>query len=506
MPDQLPPVADADATQAEGAKHYDEAPMVGMARSFDEWEQGERARAVARNVRELGGVLDGIVSNILWDHDMDASQKAAAIRDAADQFAERAGMVEQGQGERAQGERKGVFAKIRGALGLGPDAIEEERRRAAKELPEGDVGVFQAFKSEDGLWRWSGIYTNRYADAEGEIFPAAAHKAYEGYVAATKDYPELRAWHIPGARLGVAELVTYDEDTGFMAAVGRFDDGMEAAAKSLAEHPEPLGMSHGFSYPLSGKVAKVYAGGYKSFEVSVLPMRKAANKLTGFGVEPQEEGMKAEQRAFIASVMGEDRAAELETQMKSLAEKAQAEGIAFKDLFEDLVQVNAGGTEGSTAAPPTAAATTPPASPPVAAQPSEPGGGEAAPAPAGDGEKDIDQSWARILAPIIAQAQNPLIEAINALDEKTKELGDRIAEGEKSDAERIADAMRPKRLAPHVLAEKAASQRGDTVVRGNAAIVQDAKEMGAGGSDPMSFYIKGLRGEPVAQAPDIQAN
>jgi hypothetical protein len=66
--------------------------------------------------------------------------------------------------------------------------------------------------------------------------------------------------------------------------------------------------------------------------VTALPLEAAANLLTDFGVK-EALMLNPARRKFFEEALGEEGAKTLEIQLARLGEKAQAEGVAFKDVF-----------------------------------------------------------------------------------------------------------------------------------------------------------------------------
>lgn len=317
-------------------------------------------------------------------------------------------------------------------------------------------GSFSAFKDASGTWRWTAIWSNHYQDRDGETFSADAHKDYEAYVDREKAYPELLGWHEPGARVGVADGVAYD-DRGFMLAAGTFDPAMMDVAERLASM-KGVGCSHGYFWRKSDLVDGVYRR-YRTREISFLPVERAANPLTSFTATGQEDSMlNPQKKEWLTGVLGSDRVAALEGTVQLLADKAAAEGLSFKELFAD----------GPT--PPPAAVTSPARPPPSS--------------PAGDTTEALKEVFAAALAPVAAQL-NEIQATIKAHDEAITAL-------RASDDQKIAAAMSP-RVNPGM---KAASQSDGNVIHGNSALAKAAKAAGSGDvANHLAYYKQVIDGE-----------
>lgn len=196
-----------------------------------------------------------------------------------------------------------------------------------------DPGSVTVFKDTSGQWRWFAVHSNKYADRTKEIFPESAHKEFVDHVWATKEFPALRLWHIP-VDVGRADFIDYDSD-GFVVSSGGFKAGMEDVAQRLAGM-KGLGCSHGYLYKRGDLQDGVYKA-YRSYEISVLPVDRAANTLTAFFADSEVPMLTAARKAFLVDVMGEERADEIERGIGQLKSIAEAQGLSYKSLEEALL-------------------------------------------------------------------------------------------------------------------------------------------------------------------------
>lgn len=231
---------------------------------------------------------------------------------------------------------------------------------ARKWLPLGTSnpvqGGFKCFKAADGAWWWFSYYSNNFRDRDTppEIFSSKSHQEFVDWVDQGNDAPDLWYWHTPGTRFGKAVWVGFDE--GLAWAAGTIDPGMEHVAEHLSTRKD-LGVSHGYrdftySDPEHGIIGK-----HRTFEISPLPVSKAANLLTSFGVSEQEiEQMKitAEKRAELAKVFGEDAVTQFEQQGDDLLKQAARLGLESKDVTDETPAEGSGisADSRSDAAPP----------------------------------------------------------------------------------------------------------------------------------------------------------
>lgn len=198
-------------------------------------------------------------------------------------------------------------------------------------------------KDKDGQWWFLGIYSNKYMDRDGEIIPESAHKEYIEWLKETGFKPMITVFHQPtmpqgfwglifdkfggdGQKLNQivqsvyrdfgfaqAERVTYLNGFTFVSA--KVLPGKEKIAERLSKKND-LGMSHGFIVP---EVNGIYLNKYRSFEMSALPSKRAANLLTrsrlqkGDKMKQQQKGLAESDRSFLVDIFGEDSISALES-------------------------------------------------------------------------------------------------------------------------------------------------------------------------------------------------
>lgn len=308
--------------------------------------------------------------------------------------------------------------------------------QATKELDEEAGGSLTVFKDTAGAWRWLAVYSNNFYDREGEVFPEAAHKDYVTWVDRTKSFPDLLLWHVPGSQIGKADLVDYSEKLA--VASGYFSPGMEDVAAALAADKE-IAVSHGYEYRENDLGPDGAYRRYRTFEISPLPRRKAANLGTVFLPEEKEEIMSLtkEKRDFLVGKLGEERVKGIEDGLTRISKELTSSGIGWKEIAEAM----------SDTAPPAGA---------------EPAKGPVPPAQAiaAGGDQPLDAAQAT------KALQDALKEVLGPLEARLKAL-------EASDDEKVA-ARFGARVQPDPA--KAASQSDASVINGNNALVKDAKK------------------------------
>ncbi|MCH8806149.1 MAG: hypothetical protein IH986_08685 [Planctomycetes bacterium] len=168
-------------------------------------------------------------------------------------------------------------------------------------------------KDQNGQLGWFAISSNNFRDSDRppEIFEEKAHQEFVEYLDKGGKMPELWYWHTPGTKWGEANWCDYVD--GFMMFSGTVDAGMEAVAEKVAADPS-LGISHGYGYTYSDQKDGII-GWYRSFEISPLPMSKAANKWTGIAVIQKEAAMEfnAEKRTALVEKFGEPFVSDMES-------------------------------------------------------------------------------------------------------------------------------------------------------------------------------------------------
>lgn len=294
----------------------------GGATSFDQIDAYRQASDAASNISMMKYAFDAIYENIQSDMDMSADQKVAAVENASKEMIKRMQMPSK--------HSESMKEKIRGFL-FG-DKVAKVENPPLLEVP---TSCFLVTKDIQGDWRWLALFSNKFEDREGEIFSEDAHKEYEAWVDQTKNYPELRMWHVPGTDVGMADLVTYAD--GFQIAAGSFYKETKEVAESLAK-TKGLAVSHGYEYRNDDLGSDGVYQRYRTFEISVLPGERAANPWTAFTLEQLQQevamGLAKEKRDFLVEHFGEERVGKLEGILPQLSKDLEEAGIGWKDLAE----------------------------------------------------------------------------------------------------------------------------------------------------------------------------
>lgn len=200
---------------------------------------------------------------------------------------------------------------------------------------------FHVFKDDTGTWRWIGWTSNKFIDRDGEILTDAAHKEHLAFLDENPDMaPEHWVWHVPGtARQSKADWWEYN--SGFFIYSGKLTE--EEAKSYLDDDQSKIGMSHGFFVlERDGNLITKY----RTFEVSELPLNRAANPYTNYGtieegVKDMQKGFSAEKRQYLVERIGEDAVAELEANTQTAEKVLEDRGIQWKGTADGVELVEA---------------------------------------------------------------------------------------------------------------------------------------------------------------------
>jgi hypothetical protein len=354
---------------------------------------------------------------------------------------------------------------------------------------------FAAFKSADGTWRWLAVHSNNFYDKTGEVFPARAHKEYVAWVDGTKQYPELWDWHTP-FRMGKADVIDYDAQTGFMISGGYFYPGHEAEAEALAADPN-LGVSHGYEYGEKDLQADGSYRSYRTFEISPLPRHRAANNATLFLTELREENMAfaTEKRAYLVEKHGEKAVKSMEDQLAAASSGMKSLGVSFKDFNPDA---DGAGTSNASAANAASASSVSLANAAAGAKDTP----------------DLASLFAEAATVAVKEILQPIADRLTAVETGMKELSmadqERYAERNRPRAADIMDRERPSESSANLVsgprggANRAAKDDGlEAVVReANRQVNQKDDGVPANVPDELCWYgqmMPGMFGAPVAE-------
>lgn len=219
---------------------------------------------------------------------------------------------------------------------------------------------FRIKSGADGKYYLTARFTNRWRDYDfhaapekgGEIIASAAHKEYLKWLDKNPHHaPELWTWHTPGTeRKNRASW--WDYTGNFFYMQWELSKEEVKAIKQMvttgvideiwwkrAEPGVKWGLSFGF-YSLKYDWENAAVDKYRAFEVSILPLSKAANPWTEFDiaavpVDGEANGEKCmkfdkERRKLIVSRIGEEAVKELEALDDEDAARLDASGVDTK--------------------------------------------------------------------------------------------------------------------------------------------------------------------------------
>jgi len=295
-------------------------------------------------------------------------------------------------------------------------------------------------KDVNGNYHAIGIVTNKWRDRDananprngGEIITEAAHKEFMEYLDAhPEEAPVLLAWHTDGTEVtSRAQWWAYKD--GFVMMDWPLTEAEAQAIQKADKEFGPLGMSHGFITVEPKDVQNGLIHKYRSQEASHLPLKWAANIFTDFAVVRMEAKNMSkfpdEKRKYLAAVFGEETTSKLETETEERAKALEASGVQSKDY---------------------------------------------------DAESPTTKALVSI-AESLGKMQDERVQVIDAV----KALTTRIEQLEKSDDEKIANAIKPK-VSPVAQSEPGA--------QGTVISEDKAKELAPTGSEN-SWFAKAHEG------------
>ena len=414
------------------------------ATSFADLDAAEAARKERWRLQELVDGFGMLSQNILRNEMID--DKPAAIAALVGELASR--MLTGEATERKALERKATEQ---------PDPAPAETKEsdsAGSVLGEQASGVL-VWKERGGAMRWLGTHTNHYIDRDNppDILSAEAHQRFADRVAKGIDpAPELWIWHAP-APVGEADYLAWD-DRGFLISSGTVFPEWEPAVKAITESGEVLGMSHGMpleSIRRDPNDPRVILD-YRSKEISILPLDKAANLLTTFATEEaMEKGLRSDQRQRLVGMMGEDGVKQLESEIERKAKTASAKGLESKETTPST----SSGQAAAVADGETDAFDETPAETPVA----EVKAGKPAAKPATEEDADAPLSRGEIVEAIAAAMESVTAafgKSINELAVSVEELQKQVSTQNKEMAAQVAEkaAATPKASVAALLSKR----------------------------------------------------
>jgi hypothetical protein len=452
-----PETQEKDNKDNKDQKHYTDVYVPWGVYSFADLEKADNARAAALRVKTLSDQFVEIVYNIMASDDIE--NKDAAVTSLASEYSL---LINKGANEAKETTQTTQTTQtwtewVATIPAMVKTAVNEAFNN--KDEPEPKEG-FMLWKEGDQL-RWLTRYSNNFRDRDNppEIISAKSHQRFVDMVDNKEaDMPELWLWHVPEWKLGKADWLAYDT-AGFALASGYIDRGKEIVAEQIAKQ-RLVGVSHGMppsSIERDPDDPTVIVG-HESAEISPLPMRYAANEVTGWILlgEPTKEGnnMPIPENKKNTLVdewkMDADLLVQLEAMNKADAEKATEEGREKKEKTADEPVIEEEAVEETTE---------------ETTETEEP-----------EEEETIDPAEEapsrQEVADAVSTVLQPFVELTQSLDERLKEL-------EKSDEEKVATkaAFTPSASVGALLAQKFSAIGDDeTRIRKNSKLANSAPE------------------------------
>lgn len=254
-------------------------------------------------------------------------------------------------------------------------------RLAGKRSPERDKSTF--LKSADGTLWFLGIYSNKFKDVEGDILSERAHREFAEWANRNNFHPQLTLLHLPRmpnwfwqeaykalgqqpAKMNELLREVYKDYSigevervipldGFIAVVARIKPEAAPIAEKLSALPN-LGMSHGFIVldfhvydKGSGASDGIVVDRYRTYEVSILPQARAANKFTlPIFVRSSDMAMSEQDKRWLCDIgIPPDLVNAAEADV-GLANQILERILAYKGLAEgDAAELTGGGNDES---------------------------------------------------------------------------------------------------------------------------------------------------------------
>lgn len=320
QPEEKEVVVEEPTIEEKDEKYY---AMFGGATSFEEYDAYLTALDQASEIRDLTFTFRELVDNILYSDDIESENKASMITSLTNEYHTRL-TTKKSFFEKVVDRVKGVFGH--------------------KEEEEQQTGALRLYKDKSGGWRWLGIFTNNFKDREGDIITSDAHKEFCSYLDKNPEKaPEFLVWHTPGsARKSRADL--WDYDKGFFLISGKLTDEEAHSIKKCIDRYGDLGMSHGF-LAVRDKENQNLITKYRSFEVSDLPLSKAANLWTDLTLVLKEASiMNEEKRNYLIEALGESAVSEIEASLdanKAALDAAEVESKETEEVPTEKVETPA---------------------------------------------------------------------------------------------------------------------------------------------------------------------
>lgn len=357
-------------------KEYYAEPSFVLPTSYEEMDAAKKAREQAEAVRQETYTVQDLVSNIAYSPmtpdekgkaivkvgkdfgtrlksitdgkmtkefvDMDVLQLQALIAKDARQTSliEKAGDFLATAFKSTQLDSKTFIRKqLRDVSELltknSDDSIRSEVAELLKKAKEAGIGSSSILIEKDasGSWRAVMYPTNNFKDRDGEILSDAAHLEYVEWVNKNMDCaPVFCTWHQAGtARTHPMDFIGYDN--GIMIASLPLTE-QEASCILKMQAQMDIGLSIGGIALERDQTDKRIITKYRMFEVSDLPLDRAANPFTEIELISKEAQMDAKKmKDYLAGMIGDaERADKIVEKMALTQAELRKAGVEEKEV------------------------------------------------------------------------------------------------------------------------------------------------------------------------------
>lgn len=341
------------------------------------------------------------------------------------------------------------------------------------------------WKDASGRLRFLARYSNNFRDDDNppEIISAKSHQRFvERADKGLVPYPELWVWHVKDWKVGQTDWLAYD-DAGFALASGIVDKENEALVTRIAEQDD-VAMSHGMpikSIKRDPDDPSIIIE-HDTEEISILPLQRAANKMTGFWVltdspeskEREDDPMSIPKNKVesLVSDWGVDPNLLEQLQMRNEvdAEKASGDGIESKeqDTSEETIEETTPTADAVDTSTEETAETAESESP---SEESEKTDGNEAEYPT---VQEVAEAVTNVLKPYI-ELQKQVVETITDLRKELDDLKSR-KDSEKDDEQKqnleMLKESTPASLVAILTKSLSAAQSEDTVIDGRSSLAK----------------------------------
>jgi len=195
--------------------------------------------------------------------------------------------------------------------------------------------AFSIQKDKNSDWRWLGVASNNFLDWQNDIISKQAHRNYIEFLDQNPELaPRFMHWHMPGL-VRKNKVDFWMEHDGALILSGKLTED-EARFLLKMQAKSDLGMSVGGLALSRDKQDERVVTNYALYEVSDLPLEKAANPFTSLETITKEAGM--DKLEYLTDLMGSDEEAKAFLEKTAAKQKElAAAGLTSKGKDEEEV-------------------------------------------------------------------------------------------------------------------------------------------------------------------------